>query len=90
MSLPAGVAPYARTATFTAESIPANLRSSHRTTAGTWAKIVVLEGRLRYRVLEPHIQEVDLLPARPGIVPPGVPHEVEAVGDVLFYVEFYW
>ena len=88
-ALPAGVAPYARTATFTAGSIPANLRRSHRTKAATWAKIVILEGRLRYRILEPDIQEVELSPARPGVVQPEVPHEVEAVGDVRFYVEFY-
>lgn len=88
-SLPEDVAAYARTATFSAWSIPGNLRKSHRTKGGTWAKIVILEGRLRYRILEPSIEEFDLSPDRPGVVQPEVPHEVEAVGDVRFYVEFY-
>lgn len=88
-SLPEGVAPYARTATFSTRSMPEKLRKSHRTKAGTWGKIVILEGRLCYRILEPHLQEFELSPDHPGIVEPEVPHEVEALGEVRFYVEFY-
>ena len=87
--LPEGVAPYARTATFSPRSMPENLRRSHRTKAGTWAKIVILEGALRYRILEPDVREFDLSPDRHGVVAPEQPHEVEPLGDVLFYVEFY-
>ncbi len=88
-SFPEGVAAYARTATFSARTIPVKLLKSHRTKAGTWAKIVIVEGRLRYRVLEPETREFDLSPDRHGVVEPQVSHEVEAVGDVRFYVEFY-
>ena len=88
-SLPEGVLAYARTATFSARSIPGKLRKSHRTRAGTWAKIVILEGRLCYRILELDVRELELSPGCPGVVEPQVPHEVEAVGDVRFYVEFY-
>ncbi len=88
-ALPESVAPYARTATFSTHSIPEKLRRSHRTKAGTWAKIVILEGKLRYRILEPDIREFELSPDRPGVVQPEAPHEVEALGDVRFYVEFY-
>jgi hypothetical protein len=48
----------------------------------------VLEGSLRYRILEPALEEHVLTPGRPGIVEPGVPHEVEPLGNVRFYVEF--
>ena len=88
-SFPEGVAAYARSPTFSARSIPENLRKSHRTRQGTWAKIVVLEGRLLYRILEPKIREFELSPDCSGVVQPQVPHEVEALGDVQFYVEFY-
>ena len=88
-AIPEGVAAYARTATFSARTIPENLRRSHRTKAGTWAKIVVLEGKLRYRILVPEIREFELSPDCPGVVEPKVPHEVEALGDVRFYVEFH-
>lgn len=88
-ALPESVAPYARTATFSTHSIPEKLRRSHRTKAGTWAKIVILEGKLRYRILEPDIREFELSPDHPGVIEPEVLHEVEAVGDMRFYVEFY-
>ena len=52
-ALPEGVARYGGTPEFSDGAIPANLLRSHRTKAGTWAKIVVLEGRLLYRILEP-------------------------------------
>ena len=87
--LPEGVARYGGTSVFSERSIPANLRRTHRTKAGTWAKIVVLEGRLRYRILEPETEEVELSPGRPGIVEPEVPHEVEAPGHVRFREDFY-
>lgn len=86
---PEGVSRYARSPEFTEESIPENLRRAHRTNSTTWGKIVILEGKLRYRVLEPEIRETELSPARPGIVKPEIAHEVETVGKVRFYVEFY-
>ena len=52
-TLPPGVTRYATSPEFSERRLPENLLGSHRTKAGTWAGIVVLEGRLRYRVLEP-------------------------------------
>ena len=88
-ALPEGAARYGGTPEFSEGSIPANLRRSHRTKAGTWAKVVVLEGRLLYRILEPEPEEVELSPERPGIVEPEKAHEVEAAGPVRFRVDFY-
>ena len=88
-ALPDRVSNYARTPEFTEESIPGSLLNSHRTKPGTWGKIVVLEGRLRYRILEPEIRAFELSPGDPGIVEPEVAHEVEPMGRVRFHVEFY-
>ncbi|MYE02460.1 MAG: DUF1971 domain-containing protein [Alphaproteobacteria bacterium] len=88
-ALPEGVSRYGGTPEFSDRSIPSNLLRSHRTKAGTWAKIVVLEGRLRYRILEPEFEEIELSPERPGIVEPEVPHEIEPAGPVRFRVDFY-
>ena len=87
--LPSECAPYKRTAEFTETSVPRGLLRAHRTKAGTWGKIVVLEGQLRYRILEPEVTDVDLSPGTFGVVEPGVAHEVLPVGNVLFYVEFW-
>ena len=88
-TLPETVTAYARSATFTTDTVPENLRHAHRTKAGAWAKIIVLEGRLRYRILEPEVCELELSPEYFGVIEPQVPHEVEPLGNVQFYVEFY-
>ena len=87
--LPDTVSPYKRTPQFTETTVPAALLSSHNTKAGVWAKIVVLEGRLIYRIIDPVIEIVVLSPEIPGIVEPTIKHEVERIGQVRFYVEFY-
>ena len=87
--LPENVAPYKRTPTFAADSIPKGLLKAHQTKAGTWGKIVVLEGQLLYRILEPSVSEVLLNSEAYGVVEPTILHEIAPVGDVSFYVEFY-
>ncbi len=87
-TLPDGVSEYARTREFSEASIPANLLRRHQTRTGVWARIVVLEGRLRYRILEPAVEEVELSPDKHGIVEPQIAHEVAPVGPVRFHVEF--
>jgi tellurite resistance-related uncharacterized protein len=87
--LPQDVASYKKTPTFTNATVPAGLLRSHQTKAGTWGKIVVLSGLLQYRILEPEFEEIVLSPEVTGIVEPTVLHEVEPLGEVSFYVEFY-
>lgn len=88
-TLPAGAEPYKRTATFTEKTVPAGLLKTHTTKEGAWAKIVVLKGKLLYRILRPEIREYSLSPGVIGIVEPQVPHEVQPHDQVEFYVEFY-
>ena len=87
--IPSDVSPYKRTPTFSNESIPAGLLKAHQTKPSTWGKIVVLNGELLYRILEPAIEEVHLSPEKFGVVEPTVLHEVQPIGEVQFYVEFY-
>ena len=84
--LPPCVARYRTTATFTEHTIPSGFAKAHRTQAGVWGRIVVLEGRLAYRVGD---ERVTLDPATPGIVEPQVIHAVEPLGKVKFCIEFY-
>ncbi|MGH7004364.1 MAG: DUF1971 domain-containing protein [Alphaproteobacteria bacterium] len=86
--LPDGLVVYKRTPIFDETSVPSGLRREHRTKAGVWALIHVLEGRLRYRILDPMHEDV-LTPAAPGIVRPEQPHEVEPLGRLRFYLEFH-
>lgn len=88
-SLPDSVTAYKRTPIFSEISIPRGLLNEHRTKAGVWGQIVVVSGELLYRILEPVKQEERLSNAQIGVVAPQQLHQVEALGDVRFYVEFY-
>lgn len=86
--LPEGLRPYKRTPVFDQDSLPAGLRRRHSTKAGVWGLIRVLGGRLLYRILEP-ASECILDSDHPGVVRPTQLHEVEPLGAVRFFVEFY-
>jgi tellurite resistance-related uncharacterized protein len=85
--LPSAVAAYRSTPTFDESSIPAGLLRAHSTKPGVWGRIVVEQGELLYRILESG-REQRLSPDLPGIIEPGVLHEVAVVGPVRFRVEF--
>jgi tellurite resistance-related uncharacterized protein len=80
--------PYKSTPVFDETTLPVALRNEHRTKAGVWGVIRVLEGRVRYRVLDP-VSETILDPQNPGIVLPNQPHLVEPLGVIRMQVEFY-
>ena len=84
---PASV-PYKSTPVFDENTLPAGLRREHRTKTGVWGVIRVLQGRLRYRVLEP-VSETILDSDHPGLVVPDQPHMVEPLGAMQMRVEFY-
>lgn len=86
--LPAGLTAYKQTPVFDQDSLPAGLRREHRTKAGVWALIHVVEGRLLYRILDPPSEQV-LTVGTPGVVDPEQPHEVAPLGPMRMFVEFY-
>lgn len=85
--LPEGLVTLRRTPVFDETSVPAGLRRRHTTRTGTWARIHVLEGRLRYRLHAPFHREEILRPGAPGVVLPEVEHDLEPDGPVAFRVE---
>ena len=87
-ALPPEVAAYKRTPELREDTIPPALRRAHDTKVSAWGRIVVLEGELLYRILDPAVEETWLRPGVDGVVEPTVRHEVEAPGPVRFYVEF--
>ncbi|GJE04640.1 DUF1971 domain-containing protein [Methylobacterium isbiliense] len=87
--LPADVEAYSRSPEFNQDTLPAALRKQHSTSAGTWALIHVLEGRLTYRIYEPLCETV-LEPGKPGVVQPEQLHEAAPASTPMrMYVEFY-
>ena len=84
--MPPGMAEYKRTATFTEDTLPTPLRGEHRTKTGTWALVVVEEGKLEYHTRG----RVQLLsPGVSGVVEPERAHYIVPLGAVRVHVEFW-
>jgi tellurite resistance-related uncharacterized protein len=79
--------PYRATAVFDETTLPAALRREHRTKAGAWGIVRVLEGELRLSF--PDGREQLLAPDCPGLIRPEETHWVEPVGPMRMQVEFY-
>ena len=88
-TLPLNLIAYHKTPMFTQDTVPNALLNRHTTKEGRWAKIWVTSGQLCYRILADIPEEYTLTPDFPGIVEPQVPHQIEPLGSVAFYVEFY-
>lgn len=74
---------------FDQNSIPTRLMKDHTTKSGVWGMIHVTSGKLRYVCQAPVKSEVVLEPEIKGVIPPNLPHHIEAMGLVNFYVEFF-
>ncbi len=80
--------PYRSTPVFDENTLPAALRGEHRTKAGVWGVIEVIEGKLKFsRPDRPG--EAILVPGRPGLILPEQPHWVEPMGPMRMQVHFY-
>ena len=85
---PEGLEHHRSTPEFDQDSVPAGLLRDHTLKAGSWGRIVVAHGRLRY-VVDPLQRSFDLDPGTVGIVLPEIPHRVTPEGPVSFVVEFW-
>jgi tellurite resistance-related uncharacterized protein len=89
MKLPESTEAYKKTPVFTNDTVPSGLLKTHTTKKGTWGKIVVLKGVLKYVIETDPAEEIVLSQEKYGVVEPEVPHHVMPQGEVEFYVEFY-
>ena len=87
-TLPAGLVAYKQTPVFDQDTLPAGLRREHRTKAGTWGLLRVLEGRVTLIFAEPR-REVEVRPGHPATIAPKEPHFVVLEGPARLQVEFY-
>jgi tellurite resistance-related uncharacterized protein len=80
---------YKVTRIFERETTPAGLLTDHRTKAGVWGRLEVLEGGLALRFLEPLDELASLHAGDLAAIPPELPHRVELSGPVRFRVQFH-
>ena len=78
--------PYRVTPVFDELTLPAGLRREHRTKAGVWGIIRMLDGAMR--LASAHGVTI-LTPDSPGMVEPEEAHWVEPLGPMRMQVEFY-
>ena len=69
-------------------TIPAGLLRTHRVASGTWGRIVVRDGRLRFTASTEPTLHVIVGPGAFQAIPPDVDHSVEPLGSVRFCIEF--
>jgi len=88
-NLPESLSPVRKTPEFDEGSIPKGLLKAHQTKTGVWGKIVIIEGKLQYKINEPEEEIIILDSEKFGVIEPTKLHEVKPLGSVKFYVEFY-
>lgn len=86
--LPDGLQVVRRTELWSEKTMPAALRRAHRVASGTWGRLRVEEGRLRFVAATEPALDVVVGPEAPQPIPPEVEHHVEPLGHVRFCVEF--
>lgn len=83
-----GPVPYRSTPVFDEATLPAALRGEHRTKAGVWGVIRVIEGSLKLRFPDPRLDRT-LTPDEPGFILPEQSHFVEPLGPMQMQLDFY-
>lgn len=69
-------------------TMPQALRRAHRIAGGTWGRIVVQLGRLRFVASTAPPLEIIVDSGTPQAVPPDMEHAVEPLGSVRFSIDF--
>jgi tellurite resistance-related uncharacterized protein len=73
---------------FEETSVPAGLLAGHTLRAGTWARIVVLDGKLDYVIEAAWTLAFVLRPCVDGAVAPEQPHHIKPHANTRFQKRF--
>jgi tellurite resistance-related uncharacterized protein len=79
---------YKSTPIFDETNLPEAIRCEHRTKAGTWGLLRVIEGHVRLVFVEPH-REIVVSPGRPAEIPPQDTHFVIVDGPMQMQIDFF-
>lgn len=80
--------PYAKSLVFDEQTLPDALRNDHRTKAGTWGLLRVIEGEVRLIFVDPP-SDHHVTPDKPAPIAPQAMHHVVTMGPMSMQVEFY-
>jgi tellurite methyltransferase len=86
--LPDGLIVVRTTATWDERTMPDALRRAHRVASGTWGRLSVEDGSLRFVARTDPITDVTVESDLPQGIPPDVEHHIEPHGRTRFSIEF--
>lgn len=87
--LPDGVG-YVRTSPeWTEETLPSGLRRDHRLAAGTWGRLTVHHGRVRFVAPGPPAVDEVLVSGSTRGIPPTAVHHVDPLGPIHLTIDFF-
>jgi tellurite resistance-related uncharacterized protein len=87
--LPDGLALVRSSQEWDEATVPAGLLRAHRIAAGTWGRINVRHGQLRFVAQTEPALSVVMGPGSIQAIPPEVRHEVQPLGAVRFSIDFF-
>lgn len=83
-----GLLPYRSTPVFDQNTLPSALQGRHKTKAGVWGLIRVLDGEVKLTYLDPLSEQI-LEKGASALVLPRQPHFVTPLGEMKMQVDFY-
>lgn len=86
--IPDGLVLTRTTATWDEHTMPEALRRAHRVARGTWGRLRVESGSLRFVALTDPTTDAIVSPDAVQGIPPGVEHHVESNGPARFAIDF--
>ena len=87
--LPDGLQLVRTTPKWDEHTMPAGLRSAHHLSRGTWGRIVVFQGQLRFVARTNPVTDVVVQPGCAQAIPPDIDHQVQPLGPVRFSIDFF-
>jgi tellurite resistance-related uncharacterized protein len=87
--LPDGLQLVRTTPKWDEHTMPAGLRIAHHLSRGTWGRIVVLHGQLRFVARTKPIIDAVVNPGRAQAIPPDIEHDIQPLGSVRFSIDFF-
>lgn len=88
-NLPSAAQPYREIGPFDASTLPAGLLQTHYLKEGVWGLVRLEAGRIDFVWEEGDRARVILAAPAQIVVPPGVPHHLEADGDFSLSIVFH-
>ncbi|HSG35391.1 MAG TPA: DUF1971 domain-containing protein [Sphingomonadaceae bacterium] len=88
-NLPGNVRPYRTIGPFGRESLPAGLKRTHDLAEGVWGLVELVAGRIAFVWEDGSGDREELVAPAAIVVPPQVPHHVEATGEFSLTITFH-